>query len=218
MDFGYICPTELTMLDDKLDEFKRQDCEVLAVSTSSLVSKMAFLSVDKEQGGVAGIRIRLVEDKEGEIGNMFGVMKEDSGYSYRAMIIIDRKGVIIFRAVSDLPIGCGISGALEIVKKAKGKDDKMGEKPNTSVELNFVKDDIKSTKSTNQKTMVKKDELEEVGDVGQVNMVAVSKEGKDGDNEPLAGPPMCDCDLKYPHTVNHHKLSNLEKKKEEVLA
>jgi len=202
------------MLDDKLDEFKRQDCEVLAVSTSSLVSKMAFLSVDKEQGGVEGIRIRLVEDKEGEIGNMFGVMKEDSGYSYRAMVLIDKKGIIIFRAVSDLPIGCGISGALEIVKKTNGNDGKIGENLNACIELNSVEDDIKST---NKKTMVKNDKLEEIGDVGQVNMVDVSKEVEGGDDKPLAGPPMCDCDLKYPHTINHHKLSNLEKKKEEVL-
>merc|ERR1719481_987519 len=173
MDFGYICPMELTMLDDKLEEFMREDCEVLAVSTSSLVSKMAFLSMDKEQGGVAGIRIRLVDDKEGEIGNLFGVMKEDSGYSYRAMILIDKKGFIIFRAVSDLPIGCGISGALEIVKKANENDGKIGEKLNASVELNSVEDDIKST---NQKTMVQSDKLEEAGDVSQVNMVDVSKE------------------------------------------
>ena len=202
------------MLDDKLEEFMREDCEVLAVSTSSLVSKMAFLSMDKELRGVAGIRIRLVDDKEGEIGNLFGVMKEDSGYSYRAMILIDKKGFIIFRAVSDLPIGCGISGALEIVKKANENDGKIGEKLNTSVELNSVEDDIKST---NQKTMVKSDKLEEAGDVSQVNIVDVSKEGEGDDDKPLAGPPMCDCDLKYPHTINHHKLSNLEKKKEEVL-
>merc|ERR1711970_460524 len=108
MDFDYICPTELTMLDDYLMEFKEEDCEVLAISTSSTLSKEVFLSSDKEQGGVAGIRVGLVEDKEGEIGHMYGVMKEGSGYTYRAIVLINRAGMVLSRSVSDLAIGCGI--------------------------------------------------------------------------------------------------------------
>merc|ERR1719209_431418 len=34
------------------------------------------------------------------------------------MVLIDKEGVIIFRSVSDLPIGCGIGEALMIVKQA----------------------------------------------------------------------------------------------------
>merc|ERR1719370_1522525 len=49
MDFGYISPTELTMLDESLEEFKQENCEVMAISTSSILSKMAFLSLSKEQ-------------------------------------------------------------------------------------------------------------------------------------------------------------------------
>ena len=112
------------MLDDKLEEFKQENCEVLAISSSSILTKMAFLSTDKEQGGVAGIRFALVEDKDGEIGHKYGVMKEGSGYAYRAMVLIDKEGVIIFRSVSDLPIGCGIGEALKIVKQANIKNDK----------------------------------------------------------------------------------------------
>ena len=34
---------------------------------------------------------------------MYGVM-EDSGYSYRAMVLIDNEGVVVDRILSNLPI------------------------------------------------------------------------------------------------------------------
>ena len=43
--------------------------------------------------------------KEGQIGSMYGVMKEDSGYSNRAMVLIDKEVVVVSRIMSILPIG-----------------------------------------------------------------------------------------------------------------
>jgi len=122
MDFCYISPTELMVLDDNLEDFKQENCGVLAISTSSILSKTAFLSTDKEQGGVAGISFGLVVDKEGEIGSKYGVLREGSGYTYRAMVLLDKEGIIIFRSVSDLPVGLGISEALRILKQANGHE------------------------------------------------------------------------------------------------
>ena len=56
--------------------------------------------------GVSGVSFGLVEDRDGEIGSMYGVMKGESGHSYRAMVLIDKEGVVISRKVSDLLIGC----------------------------------------------------------------------------------------------------------------
>ena len=114
MDFGFIYPTELMVVEDKLHEFQQEECEVLAISTGSIMSKVAFMSLDKDKGGVAGIKFGLVEDKEGHISSMYGVMREDSGYSFRAMVLIDREGVVVSRILSDLPIGLGITEALRL--------------------------------------------------------------------------------------------------------
>ena len=89
-DFVYICPSELLAVLDMILEFQHEECEVLAISTGSILSKVVFTSSFKEEGGVAGIN--LVEDKEGDISHLYGVVREDSGYSYRAMVLIDRKG------------------------------------------------------------------------------------------------------------------------------
>ena len=79
MDFGYICPTELMVVEDKLHEFQQEECEVLAISTGSIMSKVALMSLEKDKGGVAGIKFVPPEGKEGQIGSMYRVMKEDSG-------------------------------------------------------------------------------------------------------------------------------------------
>ena len=227
MDFDYISPTELTMLDDSLESFKEENCEVLAISTSSMLSKMAFLSLSKEQGGVAGIRLGLVEDKDGEIGSKYGVMREGSGYSYRAMVLIDKEGMIIFRSVSDLSIGLGINAALTIVKQANGHYD--GETEATLKSSREAEDAVKpddeansvgkKTEDKEENVKTRKDgetfheEIENNNPQGNTDEKSnansdKSAVGKAGDD----GPEMCDCDLGYSHTVNVHKLSTLEKR------
>ena len=71
------------VVEDKLHEFQQEECEVLAISTGSIMSKVALMSLEKDKGGVAGIKFVPPEGKEGQIGSMYGVMKEDSGYSNR---------------------------------------------------------------------------------------------------------------------------------------
>ena len=127
VDFGYICPTELVAVQDQLLEFQKEDCEVLAISTGSVLGKVAFVSSAREEGGVEKIKIGLVEDKEGEISRIYGVMKEGSGYSYRAMVLIDKKGVVICRMLSDLPIGCGINETLRLLKARDTNEDNIGQ-------------------------------------------------------------------------------------------
>jgi alkyl hydroperoxide reductase subunit AhpC len=56
VDFGYICPTELMVVEDKLHEIQQEECEVLAISTGSIIRKVALMSLEKEKGGVAGIK------------------------------------------------------------------------------------------------------------------------------------------------------------------
>merc|ERR1719489_239592 len=57
-------------------------------------------------------------------------MKEGSGYTYRAIVLIDRAGIVISRSVSDLPIGCGISEALRIIRRANRKEETGSESIN----------------------------------------------------------------------------------------
>jgi peroxiredoxin (alkyl hydroperoxide reductase subunit C) len=116
LDFGYICPTEIMAIQDIMMELEANNCTVLAISSGSVLSKVAFLSTPKHEGGLEGVDIGLVEDKEGSIARSYGVQREDSGYSYRSMVVLDKEGLVVARMLVDLPIGLGVKEALRIVK------------------------------------------------------------------------------------------------------
>ena len=114
MDFGYIAPSELLELERKRSELEKMNCKILAVSTDAAVVHEKFSSLSPEDGGVKGIKFPLLEDVDGLIASKYGVMKKDTGYTYRAYFIIDNEGVVRARVVGDLPVGLGIE---EIPKK-----------------------------------------------------------------------------------------------------
>ena len=60
-------------------EFKQEEFKVLAISIGSILSKGMSTSSTKEKGDVAGIY--LVEDKEGDISHLYGVVREDSSHN-----------------------------------------------------------------------------------------------------------------------------------------
>jgi peroxiredoxin len=88
VDFGYIGPSELELLDGL-----GPDTEVVAVSSGSLVGKQAFLGTPRcagrclpilpchrSEGGGEGLALTLLEDRGGRIAQAFGVLREGSGY------------------------------------------------------------------------------------------------------------------------------------------
>ena len=186
VDYGYICSSELTLFNEKLSEFKRENCEVIALSTGNIANKLAFVSAAKEDGGVGGLDIPLVEDREGKIGEAFGVMRDESGYSFRAIVLLDKNGIVVFRSLTDLPVGVGVSGALDMVKKYNSSGDGIQRYGNTEVESG--KDESIS---------------EELQSIAKAENASV--EIKDG-------PQICSCGLKFIHSVNLHKYSTVDEK------
>ena len=57
------------------------------------------------------MKIGLVEDMEGFIVRSYGMKRENSGYSYRYMVLLDTTRVVVARMVMDLPIGLGGDGS-----------------------------------------------------------------------------------------------------------
>merc|ERR1719180_138670 len=110
VDFGFVSPTELELLDDL-----GADCEVVAITSGSVVGKQAFLSTPRSEGGGEGLALTLVEDRAGHIAKAYGVMREGSGYSFRAMVLINSEGVVVARQVGDLPSGLGAREAKRLV-------------------------------------------------------------------------------------------------------
>ncbi len=56
LDFTFVCPTELTAFSDRYDEFEGIGAEVIGISTDSVYSHRAWLNLDRDKGGVAGLK------------------------------------------------------------------------------------------------------------------------------------------------------------------
>jgi alkyl hydroperoxide reductase subunit AhpC len=62
LDFTFVCPTEITALSDRVDEFKDFDTEIVGCSTDSVFSHWAWLNTPREKNGIAGTNYPLVAD------------------------------------------------------------------------------------------------------------------------------------------------------------
>ena len=116
MDFGYISPSELLALNSIKKDLDGLKCNLLGCSTDSAVVHNKFLSVAPEEGGVKGLLFPLLEDVNGDIAEKYGVLRKDSGYTFRGFFLIDSEGIIRSRTVYDLPIGIGCERLPETVK------------------------------------------------------------------------------------------------------
>jgi peroxiredoxin (alkyl hydroperoxide reductase subunit C) len=127
-DFTFVCPTELHAFQEKLNEFKERDVEVVAVSTDTEQSHWGWLQLSKDDGGIKGITYPIVADTNKTISHNYDVLAGDFFYdeegmlqaegelvAYRGLFLIDKEGVVRHQIVNDLPLGRNVTEALRMV-------------------------------------------------------------------------------------------------------
>lgn len=126
LDFTFVCPTELIAFSDRVEEFRAMNCEVVACSTDSHFSHLAWINTPRKQGGLGEMNIPLLADKNCDIAQRYGVYKEDDGISFRGLFIIDDKGNLRQITINDLPVGRSVDETMRLVQ-AFQFTDKHGE-------------------------------------------------------------------------------------------
>lgn len=91
-DFTFVCPTELDDLADRYKELKDIGCEVLAVSTDTKFSHMAWHQSEKL---LADVTFPMGADPTGKVSRMFGIYDENTGLALRGTFIINPEGKLI---------------------------------------------------------------------------------------------------------------------------
>lgn len=115
LDFTFVCPTELHAFQEKLQAFQERNTEVIAVSTDSHFSHMAWLNTPKSQGGIEGVEYPIVSDFNKTISKDFDVLVEADGVAYRGLFLIDKEGVVHHATLNNLPLGRNVDEALRMV-------------------------------------------------------------------------------------------------------
>ena len=116
LDFTFVCPTEITALSDRYDEFKAVDCEVLGASTDSVHSHWAWINTPREKNGIAGLKYPLVADYTKETARSYGVLNEQSGVAQRGLFIIDPEGVLKYAVVTDDNVGRSVEETIRVLQ------------------------------------------------------------------------------------------------------
>lgn len=127
-DFTFVCPTELFAFQEKLEEFKSRNVEVVAVSTDTEQSHWGWLQMSKNAGGIQGVKYPLVADTNKTISMNYDVLAGDFDWNeegemiatgeliaYRGLFLIDKEGIVKHQLVNDLPLGRNVDEAIRMV-------------------------------------------------------------------------------------------------------
>lgn len=116
LDFTFVCPTELHAFEEKVADFKKLNCEVIACSVDSHFSHHAWLQVDKNKGGIKGVSYPIVADINKTIARDYDVLIEQDGVALRGAFLIDKEGVVRHQTVNDLPLGRNVDEFIRLLE------------------------------------------------------------------------------------------------------
>lgn len=148
-DFTFVCPTELFAFQEKLEEFKSRNVEVVAVSTDTEQSHWGWLQMPKNAGGIQGVKYPLVADTNKTISMNYDVLAGDFDWNeegemiatgeliaYRGLFLIDKEGIVKHQLVNDLPLGRNVDEAIRMVDALQFNEQHGEACPQTGVKKN----------------------------------------------------------------------------------
>ncbi len=115
-DFTHVCPTEITALSDRLDEFIDLECEILGASTDTEHYHKAWANVPRELNGIHGVRFPLLSDRTHVIARDYGVLVEGLGLALRGLFIIDPDGIVQHATLNNLNVGRSADETLRVLQ------------------------------------------------------------------------------------------------------
>ena len=123
-DFGPSLLADLILFQEAAKEFKISDeVDLLAISTDTVESHMAFGELSQEEGGLQGQQCILVEDKTGDISKNYHVYDEAFHKARPTYIIIDEEGEVVASISNDKKVGGNLHEVVRIISACKMCDE-----------------------------------------------------------------------------------------------
>jgi peroxiredoxin (alkyl hydroperoxide reductase subunit C) len=127
-DFTFVCPTEILAFQAKLEEFEKRGVAVVAASTDTAETHLAWLMTPKKKGGIEGVTYPIVADASKTITDGFEVLGGEYDYNeegelvfvgepvaHRGTFLIDKEGIVRHEYVNFDSLGRNIDDTLRIV-------------------------------------------------------------------------------------------------------
>jgi peroxiredoxin (alkyl hydroperoxide reductase subunit C) len=116
LDFTFVCPTELHAFQEKLEQFREMNTEVIGCSVDSQFSHNAWLKTPVAEGGIQGVKYPLLADINKTIARDYDVLIPEAGIALRGTFLIDKDGIVRQQTVNDLPLGRNVDEMLRLVE------------------------------------------------------------------------------------------------------
>lgn len=115
-DFTFVCPTELEEAAKLYDKFKKEDAEIISVSTDTVFVHKAW---HDNSEAIKKIKFPMVADPTGKMSREFGVYIKEEGLALRGSFVVDPDGKLTAYEVHNNNIGRSIKELLRKVQAAK---------------------------------------------------------------------------------------------------
>lgn len=115
LDFTFVCPSELIALDNRMEEFKQRNTQVIGISIDSQFTHSAWRRTPANQGGIGAVKYPLVADVNHYICQSYGIEHATAHIALRGAFLIDKQGIVRSQIVNDLPLGRNIDELLRLV-------------------------------------------------------------------------------------------------------
>eukprot|EP01023_Acetabularia_acetabulum_P062322 TRINITY_DN765_c1_g1_i3.p1 TRINITY_DN765_c1_g1~~TRINITY_DN765_c1_g1_i3.p1 ORF type:complete len:373 (-),score=83.07 TRINITY_DN765_c1_g1_i3:268-1386(-) len=118
-DFTFVCPTEIIAFSDRAKEFEALGCQLIAASTDTEESHLAWIKTPRKRGGLGFMQIPILADTTKEIASKYGVLIQEGpaeGIALRGLFIINPEGVVEQITVNSLPVGRSVDEALRLLQ------------------------------------------------------------------------------------------------------
>ncbi|MCP5464124.1 MAG: peroxiredoxin [Deltaproteobacteria bacterium] len=125
LDFTFVCPTEITAFSDRMDDFKKLNCEVVGCSVDSKFSHLAWLNTPRDKGGLGELNYPLLADMTKKVAADYGVLLP-AGIALRGLFLINPEGKVVYEVVHDLNVGRNVDETLRVIQ-AFQYSEKSGE-------------------------------------------------------------------------------------------
>ena len=123
-DFTFICPTELEEAANLYDQFKKENAEIISVSTDTVFVHKAW---HDNSNAIKKVKYPMAADPSGKICREFGTYIESEGLSLRGSFIIDPDGILKAAEIHDNSIGRCAEEILRKLQAAKFVRENKGE-------------------------------------------------------------------------------------------
>lgn len=111
-DFTFVCPTEIKGFNDNIESFRKLNAEVVAVSTDSKWSHLAWI----KRGDLGNLKYPLLADFNKETARAYGVLDSEKGVALRGLFIIDPQGVMQYQVVHNLDVGRSVEETIRVLE------------------------------------------------------------------------------------------------------